>query len=119
MTSGGIRTTRRFNPRALRGATWHFRPAVLRVAVSIHAPLRGATGDPRSATRARRRFNPRAPAERDRNRAPFVGNLTWFQSTRPCGVRRDAYIAPMRERPKFQSMRPYGARLPKEFVPRD
>ena len=121
-----------FNPRARVGARHGWLdsqgPAVL---VSIHAPARGATR--RTLTQPVRPscFNPRARAGRDLASFCFVGSSQGFQSTRPRGARRLAWLdlvsadlvsihAPARGatslsplpalRRKFQSTRPRGAR---------
>jgi len=56
------------------------------VAVSIHAPARGATR-PAQSQNTRHCFNPRARAGRDRL-MPFFTQNRQFQSTRPRGARQ-------------------------------
>jgi len=105
--------------------------------VSIHAPLRGATGFKTLCLRemqfqstrpcgARPRpcrwccwgssFNPRAPAGRDLVPESPQNALLLFQSTRPCGARRVPHRHDILSAP-FQSTRPCGARLQK-WIPR-
>ncbi len=70
----------------LRGATSFLFAKIVYSKVSIHAPLRGAT-----------------------NRAILISNLIVFQSTRPCGARRQKSCGKMGTI-MFQSTRPCGAR---------
>ncbi len=94
----------------LRGATCEIDKFARQTYVSIHAPLRGATAAGRMVFGFDDCFNPRTPAGCDAKQhehAPFVdvsihaplrgatlpkpktcGSCT-FQSTHPCGVRRD------------------------------
>ena len=88
---------RRFNPRALRGAT----SQLDRVRIAIQ------------------RFNPRARAGRDDACARRADVPRWFQSTRPRGARRDRYFNQPHEA-LFQSTRPRGARrLVRSMMPID
>ena len=103
--------------------------------VSIHAPVRGATGMGCCGRSRRLRFNPRARAGRDAFEdrtddlkalvsihAPVRGatvsvcpraiRSVLFQSTRPCGARPPK--AAKEAAPKFQSTRPCGAR-PRQY----
>jgi len=77
-----------FNPRAREGRD---RPDTRRrldgVAVSIHAPARGATTPRRSASSSYSRFNPRAREGRDRIGPRIRRRTSKFQSTRPRGAR--------------------------------
>jgi len=116
----------------MRGATFDVADLIGVVSVSIHAPMRGATGksdhwiarnigfNPRahagrdSAIRSRRsvsrRFNPRAHAGRDRAHAADVGVVICVSIHAPM---RGATVMFARERmlKQFQSTRPCGARL--------
>ena len=67
----------------LRGATEEGKIHGLDPNVSIHAPLRGATSVTADATISSSGFNPRAPKGRDTTLV--VGLMIWplFQSTRP------------------------------------
>ena len=99
--------------------------------VSIHAPARGATSQPRIHSIFPAGFNPRARTGRDLGKTSSANRLRLFQSTRPHGARLhevdDGVLhaivsihAPARgatrrsgTRPKpppFQSTRPHGAR---------
>ncbi len=82
--SAGLHPVTSFNPRARTGRD---HGAHRRLQVSIHAPVRGATG----------------------HAAVDIGDST-FQSTRPCGARRAVGCSLQHVR-TFQSTRPYGARL--------
>ena len=55
-----------FNPRAREGRDRELRPDVATWAVSIHAPVKGATGGGFSHVRTPSCFNPRAREGRDR-----------------------------------------------------
>ena len=59
------------------------------LAVSIHAPVWGATSSSMRCTMRGRRFNPRARVGRDIPATAAIASCTVFQSTRPCGARRD------------------------------
>ena len=61
--------------------------------VSIHAPLRGATGARYAPQGNNPCFNPRAPAGRDARALRSIHFCIWFQSTRPCGARLDVPLA--------------------------
>ena len=56
-------------------------------AVSIHAPLRGATWSARVFCNSYCCFNPRTPAGCDAHRGAGRAPRSLFQSTHPCGVR--------------------------------
>ncbi len=88
MCAFGVSRSTRFNPRARAGrdGLQHQFGAV--ADVSIHAPVRGATTKPASASR-----------------------WTVFQSTRPCGARQQLRCS-FHEVTMFQSTRPCGARPP-------
>ena len=74
----------RFNPRAPRGRDENVRLELVRAdAVSIHAPLGGATHASGGDNRPRAGFNPRAPRGRDGCLAALVSGRSGFQSTRP------------------------------------
>ncbi|SDZ33303.1 hypothetical protein SAMN05421547_11865 [Delftia lacustris] len=120
-----------FNPRARTGRDKAPYSLARTIAVSIHAPARGATGGIGGSRNARGGFNPRARTGRDRFElvvllaqivsihAPARGATTTrkqtgprikrFQSTRPHGARLgipETHISGF----KFQSTRPHGAR---------
>ena len=122
-----------FNPRARAGRDLPGQHQKYQCGrVSIHAPVRGATRRCARRRAHRGRFNPRARAGRDlRERAWWVMR-EMFQSTRPCGARREQPDAvptqgtgfnpraragrdqkplPARCASMFQSTRPCGARL--------
>ncbi len=80
-----------------------------RHAVSIHAPVRGATYSRRGSAPGSGCFNPRARAGRDCPLTFCPGSNIWFQSTRPCGARRTICCHSTRQI-SFQSTRPCGAR---------
>ena len=60
----------------------------VRLAVSIHAPARGATRSPRQSPARRGGFNPRARTRRDTLAAMSTITSRKFQSTRPHEARR-------------------------------
>jgi len=93
-----------------RGARPEKNTAVNRfVAISIHAPTRGATLLIAILAFRKRHFNPRAHAGRDFSRGGRVHKSTRFQSTRPRGA-RPARALGLRQYCLFQSTRPRGAR---------
>ena len=71
-----------------------------RAAVSIHAPVWGATWSVCRAPRMSVSFNPRARVGRDRALRRAGYRVMWFQSTRPCGARRGTRVTPT-PRPRF------------------
>ena len=107
-----------FNPRTPAGCDpfAHPRPTGARV-VSIHAPLRGATGNGVGGPQAERGFQSTHPCGVRR-----PGNVTGsasgtFQSTHPCGVRLELDSVHMHQL-SFQSTHPCGVRrssLPYRF----
>ena len=65
--------------------------------VSIHAPVWGATSLRVLGRRRPGRFNPRARVGRDQCHDPHHTDPSRFQSTRPCGARRDEMRAELRQ----------------------
>src|SRR6185437_8056382 len=72
-----------------RGATAERVGLVRVIAVSIHAPLRGATPRLMLVERALPLFQSTRPSGARHLTESRIFNLPWFQSTRPCGARRD------------------------------
>ena len=70
-----------------RGATLARPHGASAAEVSIHAPARGATLSTCAPPPARRRFNPRAREGRDAARRVQLDQALLFQSTRPRGAR--------------------------------
>ena len=60
-------------------------------AISIHAPLRGATGVIRPKTYRKRDFYPRTPAGCDVTAQQEISLQSAFLSTHPCGVRHQKF----------------------------
>ena len=106
-------------------------------AVSIHAPLRGATWSARVFCNSYCCFNPRPPAGCDAHRGAGRAPRSLFQSTHPCGVRpssSSASSARIGFNPRtpagcdpdvsvigalhevFQSTHPCGVRLPELLI---
>ncbi len=83
-------------------------------AVSIHAPVGGATSQGKRDHGQELGFNPRARGGRDSHRAVLDSRYSSFQSTRPWGARR-LYRWDNSAGKRFQSTRPWGAR-PRELV---
>ena len=131
-----FRPFQRFNPRAREGRDIFVRVQDKVVAVSIHAPARGATGCCAACGAPFVRFNPRAREGRDAALLVQRGASLKFQSTRPRGARqlKDVYReivhrvsihAPARGATysyklsslcmQFQSTRPRGARQHKHI----
>ena len=79
------------------------------IAVSIHAPARGATIDRHVAEAARERVSIHAPARGATRFEGAIGRRQKFQSTRPRGA-RPGVIWPRYRCLMFQSTRPRGAR---------
>ena len=100
---------RGFNPRAHEGRDADLNRPRAWVAVSIHAPTRGATSLTRAPSRAVTCFNPRAHEGRDVSGAMTIAASDLFQSTRPRGARPRA-SGVLGPRHGFQSTRPRGAR---------
>ena len=119
-----------FNPRAHTGRDIVSGYAHLNIAVSIHAPTRGATQlNYKLATNSlfqstrphgarpllnacgtiSYEFQSTRPHGARLILTPHNGGFTWFQSTRPHGARRSSPAFSLAS-PQFQSTRPHGAR---------
>ena len=98
-----------FNPRAHAGRDLMAGEAVVKAAVSIHAPTRGATFSS-VPDRDRQKVSIHAPTRGATyvvdKRKPYFG----FQSTRPRGARLPAPMNQTEQILLFQSTRPRGAR---------
>jgi len=78
-----------FNPRTPAGCDLdNAEQAIAQIKVSIHAPLRGATGSRELDLSPFFCFNPRTPAGCDSHLYKCFHKLCEFQSTHPCGVRQ-------------------------------
>ena len=100
-----------FNPRSRAGSDFlHLQSGYLQW-VSIHAPVRGATGEKVMVRAFYESFNPRSRAGSD-PASRCAGTATKeFQSTLPCGERHGATGAVV-SADQFQSTLPCGERLP-------
>ena len=78
----------------LRGATGLAGLEVVQSDVSIHAPLRGATHLQPPPVAQHQSFNPRTPAGCDPRATISMLLPPRFQSTHPCGVRRICWAGP-------------------------
>ena len=81
----------------------------IRMEVSIHAPLRGATFVIDELRWEEGGFNPRTPAGCDTSSGLIRPIFSRFQSTHPCGVRPSGYGSCLSGN-KFQSTHPCGVR---------
>ena len=78
-------------PRTPAGATAGTGRTDLRLAVSIHAPLRVRLCARPDSVALGQGFNPRTPAGCDALGSGLLGFCRLFQSTHPCGVRRSSF----------------------------
>ena len=98
-----------FNPRAREGRDGFVESLMLLVAISIHAPARGATLLTYRAHSKTPQFQSTRPRGARHEVQGYINKRREFQSTRPRGARRDS-SRNMQEFREFQSTRPRGAR---------